>query len=274
MNTENKKEFDIVKVREQVVANVTKMIESKMLTAPANYKEEVFFTFQKLAELKDIDKCEVKNICNELAKIFRNDLAVTKNHCALMVINSKHSPTGKALSMRWQYQGMLYVAKTKCNVKRATPVLVFESDEFSAYYNAGILEVNHIPRFSDGDKLRGGYCVIEFHDGTKETKFYTKSELDKRREKAQKQAIWENNKIVGYQESNFWQDWEREMYEKTLINSTLKRVIETTGITVEAGGDARQEPVDVAYEEASDTKLISFAETPAELPAAQTKPDF
>ena len=46
-------------------------------------------------------------------------------------------------------------------------------------------------------------------------RYYTKAQLDQRRDKSMKPN------------GNFW-EWEREMYEKTLINATLKRIIETS----------------------------------------------
>jgi recombinational DNA repair protein RecT len=246
--------FSLEKVRETVISSMTAMIEKKMIAAPQNYKEEIFFAFQKLAELKDIDKCEVKNICNEMAKIFRNDLAVTKNHCALMVINSKNSSTGKALSMRWQYQGLTHVAKTKCNVKRVNPVLVFENDKFSAKYEEGILKIEHEPNFANGGSLLGGYCVVE--NGAIECRYYTRAELDKRRGKSQKQTVWENGRAVGQTESNFWTDWEREMYEKTLINATLKRIIETSGDADSEGINNDYETIEIHQMEPTTQRIV------------------
>jgi len=246
--------FSLEKVRSTVIANIASMIENKMIAAPQNYKEEIFFAFQKLADLKDIDKCEVKNICNEMAKIFRNDLAVTKNHCALMVINSKNSPTGKALSMRWQYQGLTHVAKTKCGVKRVSPVLVFENDKFSARYEDGILKIDHVPNFANGGAMIGGYCVVE--NGITECRYYTRAELDKRRGKAQKQTVWENGKAAGQTESNFWLEWEREMYEKTLINATLKRIIETSGDTATDGINSDYETIEIHEAEPQEQRAV------------------
>jgi recombinational DNA repair protein RecT len=261
--TQPQQKFDIIKMREQVITGITKMLENKMLVAPSNYKEEIFFTFQKLADLKDIDKCDVKNVCNEIAKIFRNDLAITKNHCALMVINSKNSQTGKALSMRWQYQGLLYVAKTKCGVKRVSPVLVFENDKFSARYIDGVLKIEHEPNFANSGSVIGGYCVVE--NGDIESRYYTIEELNKRRGKSQKQAIWEGGRIAAYQESNFWQDWEREMYEKTLVNATLKRIIETSGTTIEALHESESREVqEISFEEIKDNAVQTDNVAPAE----------
>jgi recombinational DNA repair protein RecT len=235
----------LVKVREQVILNISKMIENKLISAPDDYKEEIFFTFQKLSELKDIDRCETKNICNEIAKIFRNDLSVTKNQCSLFVINSKESSTGKALSMRWQYQGRLYVAKTKCGIKRVSAVLVYENDKFEARYVDGLLKIDHQPNFASRGEIVGGYCVIESNSGI-DARYYTIDELDKRRSLSQKQPVWENGRVVGQDESPFWKKWEREMYEKTLINATLNRIIESSGIEAE-NLYADEQPVETAY---------------------------
>lgn len=246
--------FSLEKVRETVIANITSMIERKMITAPQNYKEEIFFAFQKLADLKDIENCNTKNICNEMSKIFRNDLAVTKNHCALMVINSKNSSTGKSLSMRWQYQGLIHVAKTKCGVKRVTPVLVFANDTFSAKYEDGILKIEHVPNLSNGGNMIGGYCVVE--NGIIENRYYTREELDKRRGKSQKQKVWKDGVATGETESNFWLEWEREMYEKTLINATLKRIIETSGDTATEGINSDFDVIEIHQQEPESPRTV------------------
>ena len=261
--------FSLEKIRETVISSMTAMIEKKMICAPQNYKEEIFFAFQKLAELKDVDKCDVKNICNEMTKIFRNDLSVTKNHCALMVINSKNSPTNKALSMRWQYQGLVHVAKTKCGVKRVTPVLVFENDVFSAKYEDGILKIEHVPNFANGGKMIGGYCVVE--NGIIENRYYTREELDKRRGKSQKQTRWENGQAAGQTESNFWLEWEREMYEKTLINATLKRIIETSGDTATEGINNDYDTIEIHQQEPTEHRVVDAEIIPQGEPSNDLK---
>ena len=237
--------FSIEKLRGQVISNLEIMIKEKMLTAPPDYKEEIFFAFQTMAELPDIDKCTAKDICNEMVrKVFRKGLCITKNHYAMMVINSKKSPTGKTLSIREQYQGLEFEAIRDCNVLRVTSVLVYENDEFDADIVEGILKVNkHKPNFKNQGELIGGYCVVVYDTDVVQTRYYPKAELDKRRAKSQEETLWENRMPVGKVESRFWREWDREMYEKTLINATLKRIIETSPNTVKDDYDEPENDV-------------------------------
>lgn len=258
--------FSIEKLRGQVISNITAMIENKMLTAPTNYKEEIFFAFQMMADLPDIDKCEVKNICNEMAKIFRKGLCVTKKHCAMMVIKSKNSPTGKSLSVRDQYQGKEFIAKRDCGVVRVTPILRYQTDKFSSKYENGILKIEHEPAFMDGDEIIGGYCIVEYDNGKIEPRYYTKSELDKRRKKSQEETVWENRVAVGKVESRFWREWDREMYEKTLINATLTRIIDTSPDTIKE--DDEEDENDVRQT----NRYVDIDITPQSDPMAQQKP--
>lgn len=205
-------------VRDEVVKQMEAMQVSKFVQLPENYKQSAFFAVEKLSQLQDIEKVPALNITKALISMFSNKLDYQKNHCYFFVQNDKNSTTGKSLRYGWQYQGLVHVAKETCNVKEVTPVLVYASDEFETHYVNGVLVIDkHIPTF-EGD-IKGGYCVISFfnHDGII-VKYYTKTELDKRRDK----SMAKNGK--------FW-DWEREMYEKTLINASLKRIIETSGET-------------------------------------------
>ena len=205
-------------VRDEVVKQMEAMQVSKFVQLPDNYKQSAFFAVEKLSQLQDIEKVPALNITKALISMFSNKLDYQKNHCYFFVQNDKNSPTGKSLRYGWQYQGLVHVSKETCNVKEVTPVLVYESDEFETHYVNGVLVIDkHIPTFEG--EIKGGYCVISFfgHEGII-VKYYTKAELDKRRDK----SMAKNGK--------FW-DWEREMYEKTLINASLKRIIETSGET-------------------------------------------
>jgi len=72
-------------------------------------------------------------------------------------------------------------------------------------------------------------------------RYYTLAQLEQRRDKSMKPK------------GNFW-EWEREMYEKTLINATLKRIIETSE---EAGtSDLYNEPDQKEVREITDIEVI------------------
>lgn len=213
--------FEPQNVRATVVKQMETMQNEKFVKLPENYKESAFFAIEKLTNLPDIDKVPAIGITKALISMFSNGLDYQKNHCYFFTQNDKNSPTGKSLRFGWQYQGLIAVAKAKCDVHEVTPVLVHESDEYAAHYEFGALIIEkHVPTF-DGP-IKGGYCVIDFKDKGRIVKYYTIAELDKRRDKSMAKN------------GQFW-TWEREMYEKTLINAALKRLIETHSDTQAEG---------------------------------------
>ena len=207
--------FEPQNIRNEVVKQMEAMQNNKFVKLPENYKESAFFAIEKLANLPDIEKVPAVGITKALISLFSNNLDFRKNHCYFFVQNDKN--TGKSLRFGWQYQGLISVAKSQCGVHEVTPVLIYEEDTFKSHYEYGALIIDeHTPTFEG--KIKGGYCVVDFQDKGKLVKYYTKSELDKRRDKSMAKN------------GQFW-SWEREMYEKTLINATLKRIIETSADT-------------------------------------------
>ena len=205
--------FEPIGIRTEVVKQMEAMQANKFVKLPENYKESAFFAIEKLANLSDIEKVPAIGITKALISMFSNKLDFQKNHCYFFVQNDKN--TGKSLRFGWQYQGLISVAKQTCDVYDVTPVLVHENDTFKTHYQEGALIIDeHTPTFEG--KVKGGYCVVDFKDKGKIVKYYPIAELEKRRDKSMAKN------------GQFWA-WEREMYEKTLINATLKRIIETSG---------------------------------------------
>lgn len=222
-------------VRAEVIKQMESMSASKFVTLPETYKESVFFAMEKLSTLKDIDQVPSISVTKAFLKMFSNKLDFQKNHCYFFVQNDKDSPTGKSLRFGWQYQGLIFTAKQMCDVKDIIPVLINSEDEFSMHFENGVLKIDkHIPTFK-GDII-GGYCVVEFNNGDVRPKYFTKADLDQRRDKSQAKN------------GNFWA-WEREMYEKTLINATIKRIIETHTDTDKEDLYAEPETIDIAHRE-------------------------
>lgn len=222
--------FEPIGIRTEVVKQMEAMQANKFVKLPENYKESAFFAIEKLASLSDIEKVPAIGITKALISMFSNKLDFQKNHCYFFVQNDKS--TGKSLRFGWQYQGLISVAKQTCDVYDVIPVLVHEGDVFKTHYQEGALIIDeHTPTFEG--EIKGGYCVVNFQDKGKLVKYYPISELKKRREKSMAKN------------GQFW-TWEREMYEKTLINATLKRLIETSG----------EVETSTLYEEAPDTRQI------------------
>lgn len=243
MSTENQVAvYEPTKVRSEVIRQMESMSASKFVSLPESYKESVFFAMEKLSTLKEIDQVPSISVTKAFLKMFSNKLDFQKNHCYFFVQNDKDSPTGKSLRFGWQYQGLIFTAKQMCDVKDIIPVLINSDDEFSMHFENGVLKIDkHIPTFK-GDII-GGYCVVEFNNGYVRPKYFTKADLDQRRDKSMAKN------------GNFWA-WEREMYEKTLINATIKRIIETHTDTEKDDLYSEPETIDVNHREVVDTKVL------------------
>lgn len=235
--------YEPTKVRSEVIRQMESMSASKFVSLPESYKESVFFAMEKLSTLKDIDQVPSISVTKAFLKMFSNKLDFQKNHCYFFVQNDKDSPTGKSLRFGWQYQGLIFTAKQMCDVKDIIPVLINSEDEFSMHFENGVLKIDkHIPTFK-GDII-GGYCVVEFNNGDVRPKYFTKADLDQRRDKSMAKN------------GSFWA-WEREMYEKTLINATIKRIIETHTDTDKEDLYSEPETIDVNHREVVETKVLT-----------------
>lgn len=247
----NIKVFEPQIARSSVISQMESMVTSKFVSLPENYRESVFFAMEKLSTLKDIEQVEPISITKAFLKMFSNKLDFQKNHCYFFVQNDKNSKTGKSLRFGWQYQGLISVAKDTCNVDEIIPVLINDDDEVEMVYENGVLIVkNHKPTFKG--QVKGGYCVITFKNKDIRSRYYTREELDKRREKSMAKN------------GSFW-GWEREMYEKTLVNATIKRVIETHPGTNKEELYTEQETIDVAHRDVTEVKVIEQSEPVEEI---------
>lgn len=250
MSTENQNQvatYNPASVRTEVIKQMESMAASKFVSLPESYKESVFFAMEKLSTLDDIDKIPSISVTKAFLKMFSNKLDFQKNHCYFFVQNDKDSPTGKSLRFGFQYQGLVAVAKSQCNVKDVIPVLINADDEFEMHYEYGVLKIDkHIPTFK-GDII-GGYCVVEAENGDIRPKYYTKEELEKRREKSKAKN------------GAFWA-WDREMYEKTLINATIKRIIEMHTETEKEDLYVEPETIDIQHREVFESEVLDQKDT-------------
>jgi recombinational DNA repair protein RecT len=229
-------------IRTEVIGQMESMVTSKFISLPENYKESVFFAMEKLSSMDGIENVPSIEITKALIQVFSNKLDFQKNHCYFFVQNDKNSATGKSLRFGWQYQGLISVVKSTCAVKDVYPVLINENDSFDMFYEDGNLTVkNHKPTFEG--KLTGGYCVVIYEDGTVKSRYYTMDELEMRRNSSKASK------------GNFWK-WEREMYEKTLVNAFLKRLIETSPNAKSDGLYDEPETIDVGHREVVEEAVL------------------
>lgn len=210
----NIQKFNPKEIRESVSNQLAQMQEAKYINLPDDYKETVFFALDAMSSLPMIDQADQGSITKAFLSMFKNKLDYTKKHCYFFVQNDGKSKTGKSLRFGWQYQGLISVAKSQCGVVNVRPVLVHKDDIFESHYEYGALIIDkHEPTFEG--VIVGGYCVVEYPNKTFLIKYYTREKLDQRRNASKAPN------------GNFWK-WEDEMYEKTLINAVLTRIIETS----------------------------------------------
>lgn len=244
--------YEPTKVRADVIKQMESMAASQFISLPESYKESVFFAMEKLSTLKDVEQVPSVSVTKAFLKMFKNKLDFEKNHCYFFVQNDKESSTGKSLRFGWQYQGLVFVAKNVCDTKDVTPVLRHANDIYESHYENGVLIIDkHIPTY-EGDII-GGYCVVEKNNGDIRPKYYTRADLDQRRDKSMAK------------QGNFWA-WEKEMYEKTLINATVKRVIEMHTDTDKEDLYSEPDTIDVEHREVFEKEIIDQKE-PETLPA-------
>lgn len=250
--------FNAKEIRTSVSTQLEQMQTQKYIALPENYKETVFFALDAMINLPMIDQADKASITKAFLNMFKNKLDYTKNHCYFFVQNDGKSNTGKSLRFGWQYQGLIAVAKSQCGVVDVKPVLVHENDDFKSHYEFGTLIIDeHVPTF-DGN-ISGGYCVVEYPNKEFLIRYYTKDELDKRRNASKSPR------------GNFWK-WENEMYEKTLINATLKRIIETSPDTQAIG--LYDEPENKDEREVEDADIIDQGNPTEEVDVKDENQEF
>lgn len=233
-------------VRGEIIGQMEAMVTSKFVSLPENYKSSVFFAMEKLSQMDGIEQIPSIEITKALIQVFENKLDFQKNHCYFFIANDKNSSTGKVLRFGWQYQGLISVVKSTCDVKEVYPVLINEKDEFDMFYENGNLTVkNHKPTFEG--KITGGYCVVIYNDGTIKSRYYTMDELEMRRNSSKASK------------GHFWK-WEREMYEKTLVNAFLKRLLETSPNNPADGLYNEPDIEDVSHREVIEEAVIDQGE--------------
>ncbi|MDR0970533.1 MAG: recombinase RecT [Lentimicrobiaceae bacterium] len=248
--------FNPVTTRDLVVKNLEKMAANKFIALPETYKESAYFAIEKISGLPEIEKVPPELITKALIKMFSNKLDFQKNQCYFFVENSKTSPTGKSLRFGWQYQGLIKVAKEVCGVVSISPVLIYEDDEFICHYEFGELVIDkHIPTFLG--KIIAGYVVVKFQNDCFSTKYYTKLELDMRKARSTDKS------------GTFW-NWTREMYEKTLINAVVKRIIETNPDTDKEDLYTEEQPQETSSRKSIEVEVVEQNEPTETVEIEQT----
>lgn len=174
----------------------------------------------KLQETKDTNKqpvlksCTKTSIVNALLDTAVQGLNPAKDQVYYIAYGNK-------LTAMRSYFGNIALAKRSANVKEVKPAVIYEGDKIEVEVVNGNRQVTkHKTSWNnqDDDKVKGGYCVVSFHDDRPDQ--YTIMTL-----KECKQA-WKQGKV--YEEGRDWATHNKftaEMVKKTVVNRALKPLI-------------------------------------------------
>lgn len=124
-------------------------------------------------------------------------------------------PYGKECTFQPGYRGLMHLGYRSANVKKFSPALVFEGDEFEQ--ELGLNEkLRHVPA-EQSDEWVGAYSLVKFADGDASWVYMPKSRIIKIRD--QFSQGYQRNKA-----SSPWTTSEDEMAIKTAIKRHIKRL--------------------------------------------------
>lgn len=207
----------------QVLNKVNQFVESKELILPKDYSAEnalksayLVLSESLTSEKKPVlDACTKESVANALLKMIVQGLSVVKNQCYFI-------PYGNKLTFMRSYLGSVALAKRIGNVDRIVPVVVYEGDEFEFEIDIEtgfkhVLKHGQKLQNIDNSKILGGYAVIHYNNGEKNTEIMTMQEV---------QASWNQGQMKG--KSGAHTNFTQEMVKKTVIARACKEPISTS----------------------------------------------
>lgn len=209
-------------ITDQVMTRVTEYVEAGALKLPENYVPEnaCRSAFLKLLEVEDrsgnkaLSVCTQPSIANALLNMVLQGLSPVKNQCYFVV-------HGNQLTMMRSYMGSIAVAK-RLGMKDIIANVVFTEDKFeyevdSTTGRKRVLKHEQKMENVDNDKIRGGYYIITYDDGTQNMDVMTLPQIKK---------AWAMGSAGD--KSKLHNNFTDEAVKKTLYNRGCKLVINTS----------------------------------------------
>jgi recombination protein RecT len=190
-----------------------------------------------------LEACTRPSIINGLMKMVTQGLNPSKMQCYFIAYGNK-------LNFQRSYQGSIALAKRVANVKAVNANVIYKNDSYVTMIDpeTGIKKlVSHDQKLenrNDADIL-GAYAIVVFNDGTSQLEEMTIQEIIK---------SWGQGQTKGSSPAH--QNFRGEMAKKTVINRSLKTLINssTDSGLMEDDGEANpmDEPKTTANTEAFD----------------------
>ncbi len=261
------------KIQEETVNQIMDIVEAQQasgeLVLPEKYVpgNALKLAWLHLQDVKTKDKrpvlevCTKVSICNALLKMVLQGMNVSKDHGAFIAY-------GDQLTWQKMVAGNLMLAKRDAGVVDVNPQIIYEGDKYITKVNErGIRElVQHDSPIEnqDLDKIKGGYAVATFKDGTTKLTQMTIGQI---------RQAW----LMGGGLKDSHKNFPDQMAEKTLINRACKREIASTDDTelLEGLADSKHpamEARDKAIEEKKERKVLAFTDA-EEVKDEEPKPE-
>lgn len=162
-----------------------------------------------------LEVCTAPSIANALFKMVVQGMNPAKAQCYFI-------PYGNQLTFQRSYMGSYALAKRVSDLKEVNAVLIYENDVFSydidtATGRKKILE--HTQKFENIDitKIKGGYAILVFNDGTTDVVIMTMDQIKK---------SWEQGQTKGTSKAHV--NFTDEMALKTIRSRAVKLIINSS----------------------------------------------
>ncbi len=276
--TEQKKNqvTSLKKIQEETVNQIMEIVEAQQASGelvlpdkyvPGNALKLAWLHLQdvKTKEKKPVlEVCTKVSICNALLKMVLQGMNVSKDHGAFIAY-------GNQLSWQKMVAGNMMLAKRDAGVVDVNPQIIYEGDKYVTKVNErGIRElVEHDSPIEnqDPDKIKGGYAVAYFKDGTTKLTQMTFGQI---------RQAW----LMGGELTKAHKNFPDQMAEKTLINRACKREIASTDDTellerLPDSSPPAMEARDKAIGEKKERRVLAFtdAEEVTDEPKKQPEPE-
>lgn len=242
---------------DKVTGRVNDLAKHGGLDIPKNYSIEnaVKSAFLILQDTEDRNKKPVLSVCtqasvsNAILKMVAQGMNPAKAQCYFIAYGDK-------LNYQRSYQGSIALAKRVGNVKEVNANIIYDGDEYATEVNTDTGRrrlLKHDSPFENRDdkKIKGGYAIVLFNDGTSRLEEMTIAEI---------KASWMMGQTKGNSPAH--SGFAGEMAKKTIINRALKTIINSSSdsdlmdedsvSSIEAIG------IDSEVKEKANSKSLSF----------------
>lgn len=245
------------KLFEVVSKRITDLITEGGITTPKDYDagNAMRSAFLMLQDMKDrnekpvLEVCTQASIANAFMKMVVQGMNPAKSQCYFI-------PYGTQLNYQRSYMGSYALAKRVSDLKEVNAVLIYEGDVFSYDIdtNTGRISITeHTQKFENIniEKIKGGYAICVFSDGSTHAEIMTMAQIRK---------AWEQGQNKGGSPAH--KNFTDEMAKKSIRSRAVKLIINSSDDSNLMDEDETPTTSEIAKEEAKTQANVVEVELP------------